>query len=59
MDAYVYLRNICMGNFTLSVAGLIPGYWVSFLSNDSWRLKLIQLVGFVVCSILFIIMGSA
>jgi PHS family inorganic phosphate transporter-like MFS transporter len=56
---YVYqnLYNICVGNLILSVAGLIPGYWVSFLFIDSWGRKPIQLMGFTMLTILFIIMG--
>jgi PHS family inorganic phosphate transporter-like MFS transporter len=58
---YVYenLYNICVGNLILSVAGLIPGYWVSFLFIDSWGRKPIQLMGFTVLTILFVIMGFA
>lgn len=58
---YVYqnLYNICVGNLILSVAGLIPGYWVSFLFIDSWGRKPIQLMGFTFLTILFIIMGFA
>ncbi|KAG0692398.1 major facilitator superfamily domain-containing protein [Suillus ampliporus] len=58
---YVYqnLYNICVGNLILSVAGLIPGYWVSFLFIDSWGRKPIQLMGFIMLTILFIIMGFA
>ncbi|KAG1775929.1 major facilitator superfamily domain-containing protein [Suillus placidus] len=58
---YVYqnLHNICVGNLILSVAGLIPGYWVSFLFIDSWGRKPIQLMGFTILTILFVIMGFA
>ena len=41
----------------LSVAGLIPGYWVSFLFIDSWGRKPIQLMGFTMLTILFCCMG--
>ncbi|KAG1825084.1 major facilitator superfamily domain-containing protein [Suillus variegatus] len=54
---YETLYNICVGNLILSIAGLIPGYWVSFLFIDSWGRKPIQLMGFTVLTILFIIMG--
>jgi len=54
---YDNLHNICVGNLILSVAGLIPGYWVSFLFIDSWGRKPIQLMGFTVLTVLFIIMG--
>jgi PHS family inorganic phosphate transporter-like MFS transporter len=56
---YVYqnLYNTCVGNLILSVAGLIPGYYASFLLIDSWGRKPIQLMGFSVLTVLFIIMG--
>jgi len=54
---YVNLVNITKGNLILSAAGLIPGYWVSFLFIDSWGRKPIQLMGFTMLTILFVIMG--
>jgi PHS family inorganic phosphate transporter-like MFS transporter len=56
---YDNLRNICIGNLILSAAGLIPGYWASFLLIDSWGRKPIQLMGFTMLTILFAIMGFA
>ncbi|KAI6037689.1 major facilitator superfamily domain-containing protein [Pisolithus marmoratus] len=60
-SAYVYenLKNICVGNLILSVAGLIPGYWVSFLFIDTWGRKPIQMMGFIILTILFVTMGFA
>ncbi|KAL0576775.1 hypothetical protein V5O48_005218 [Marasmius crinis-equi] len=57
LGVYESLKNICIGNLILSVAGLIPGYWVCFLFIDSWGRKPIQLMGFIVLTVLFIIMG--
>ncbi|KAJ7599280.1 phosphate transporter [Mycena floridula] len=54
---YDNLKNICVGNLILSAAGLIPGYWATFLFIDSWGRKPIQLMGFIMLTILFIIMG--
>ncbi|KAI0783636.1 phosphate transporter [Abortiporus biennis] len=54
---YQNLKNICVGNLILVVAGLIPGYWASFLLIDSWGRKPIQFMGFGVLTILFIILG--
>ncbi|KIM39729.1 hypothetical protein M413DRAFT_446637 [Hebeloma cylindrosporum] len=54
---YDNLNNICKGNLILSAAGLIPGYWATFLFIDSWGRKPIQLMGFILLTILFIIMG--
>lgn len=56
---YDDLYNVSVGNLILAAAGLIPGYWVSFLFIDSWGRKPIQLMGFTMLTILFIIMGFA
>jgi len=57
LGIYQSLWNVSIGNLILAVAGLIPGYWVSFLFIDSWGRKPIQLMGFSVLTILFVIMG--
>ncbi|KAK0204661.1 phosphate transporter [Desarmillaria ectypa] len=54
---YDNLKNIAVGNLILSAAGLIPGYWVCFLFIDSWGRKPIQLMGFIMLTIIFVIMG--
>ncbi|KAJ6566649.1 inorganic phosphate transporter [Mycena capillaripes] len=56
-DVFLNLRNLCIGNLILSLAGLIPGYWLCFLFIDSWGRKPIQLMGFSVLTCLFAIMG--
>src|SRR5258706_7195612 len=56
---YESLKNISIGNLILSAAGLIPGYWVTFLFVDSWGRKPIQLMGFILLTIIFVIMGFA
>ncbi|KAL0954784.1 hypothetical protein HGRIS_003734 [Hohenbuehelia grisea] len=56
---YDNLKNICVGNLIISAAGLIPGYWVCFLFVDSWGRKPIQLMGFIMLTIIFIIMGKS
>ncbi|KAJ7352612.1 phosphate permease [Mycena albidolilacea] len=57
LGVYETLHNVTVGNLIISVAGLIPGYWVSFLFIDSWGRKPIQLMGFIMLTILFVIMG--
>jgi len=57
LGVYQSLHNISVGNIILAVGGLIPGYWVAFLFIDSWGRKPIQLMGFIVLTGLFIIMG--
>ncbi|KAJ3877204.1 major facilitator superfamily domain-containing protein [Lentinula edodes] len=54
---YDNLMNVSVGNVILSVAGLIPGYWASFLLIDKWGRKPIQLMGFILLTVLFIVMG--
>lgn len=54
---YDNLANVCVGNLILAVAGLIPGYWATFLFVDTWGRRPIQLMGFILLTILFIIMG--
>ncbi|TFK88826.1 phosphate transporter [Polyporus arcularius HHB13444] len=56
---YANLRNITIGNMVISVAGLIPGYWATFLLIDRWGRKPIQLMGFTMLTILFVTMGFA
>ncbi|KDR72689.1 hypothetical protein GALMADRAFT_228968 [Galerina marginata CBS 339.88] len=53
------LLSSCFGNLIVSAAALVPGYWVSFLLIDSWGRKPIQLMGFIMLTILFMIMGFA
>ncbi|KAH9928425.1 phosphate transporter [Amylocystis lapponica] len=59
LKVYTNLKNVCVGNIILSVAGLIPGYWASFLVIDSWGRKPLQLMGFCVLTVLFVVMGFA
>jgi len=56
---YQTLINVSSGNIILSVAGLIPGYWVAFAFIDWWGRKPIQLLGFTTLTVLFIVMGTA
>jgi len=58
LGVYQSLNNVSVGNVILAVGGLIPGYWVAFLFIDSWGRKPIQLMGFIVLTILFAIMGK-
>ncbi|KIM88284.1 hypothetical protein PILCRDRAFT_95578 [Piloderma croceum F 1598] len=59
LGIYENLKNVCVGNLILSAAGLVPGYYASFLFIDSWGRKPIQLMGFSVLTVLFATMGFA
>lgn len=56
---YQNLLNSCIGNMIISAAGLIPGYYATMLLIDTWGRKPIQLMGFVILTILFAILGFA
>ncbi|TAQ83677.1 hypothetical protein B7494_g8000 [Chlorociboria aeruginascens] len=54
----IYYRT-AVGNLILVCAGAIPGYWVSVAFIDIVGRKPIQLMGFTMLTILFIIIGFA
>ena len=43
----------------LSAAGLIPGFWATFLLVDKWGRRPVQLLGFTTLTILYVIMGAS
>ncbi|KAI5116663.1 hypothetical protein M0805_000812 [Coniferiporia weirii] len=56
---YQNLRNICIGNLVLTVAGQIPGAYMTVWLIEIWGRKPIQLMGFTMLTILFATMGFA
>ncbi|EMC99948.1 hypothetical protein BAUCODRAFT_356761 [Baudoinia panamericana UAMH 10762] len=56
-NMYLYLYNIAVGNIILVCAGAIPGYWVTVALCDTIGRKPIQMMGFVLLTILFCIWG--
>lgn len=56
-NVYDTLYRQGVGNIILSCAGLIPGYWFSVLTIDTIGRKPIQLMGFIMLTILFSILG--
>ncbi|CCG83198.1 Phosphate:H symporter [Taphrina deformans PYCC 5710] len=54
---YDTIYNQGVGNIILSCAGLIPGYWFSVLTIDTVGRKPIQLMGFIMLTIIFCILG--
>ncbi|KAJ1308105.1 hypothetical protein OPQ81_002168 [Rhizoctonia solani] len=57
-NSHNILRGVSTGNLILAAGGLIPGYWVTFCFIDSWGRKPIQIMGFAVLTILFIVIGA-
>jgi len=58
-NMYQYFYRTAVGNLILVCAGAIPGYWVSVATIDTLGRKPIQLMGFSILTILFIIIGFA
>ncbi|KAI8670610.1 hypothetical protein NCS57_00533100 [Fusarium keratoplasticum] len=58
-NVYEFLYNTAVGNIIIVLAGAVPGYWVSVATIDTLGRKTIQLGGFLILTILFIVMGFA
>ncbi|KAF1351845.1 MFS transporter [Delphinella strobiligena] len=58
-NVYEIYRNTSIGNIIIVCAGAIPGYWVTVALVDTIGRKPIQLMGFIILTILFCIMGFA
>lgn len=56
---YRIFRNTAVGNLIIVCAGAIPGYWVTVATVDTIGRKPIQLMGFVILTVLFIVIGFA
>lgn len=56
---YQYLYNTAVGNLIIVLAGAVPGYWFTVATVDTVGRKPIQLGGFFILTILFIVMGFA
>lgn len=54
---YTNLHNVAVGNIILAAAGLIPGYWCTFLFIDRVGRKPIQLMGFIILTGIFCGLG--
>ncbi|KAI1914475.1 acid phosphatase pho5 [Ophidiomyces ophidiicola] len=58
-NMYEIMFNTAVGNLILVCAGAIPGYWVTVFTVDTLGRKPIQIMGFTMLTILFIIIGFA
>ncbi|KAF2491167.1 inorganic phosphate transporter 1-6 /Pi cotransporter [Lophium mytilinum] len=56
---YRTLYNLAAGNAILTCAGAIPGYWLTVATVDTIGRKPIQLAGFCILTVLFIVWGFA
>jgi PHS family inorganic phosphate transporter-like MFS transporter len=56
-DAYTTLFNTIVGNIIINLLGSVPGYWITVFTVDRIGRKPIQLGGFIMLTILFVILG--
>ncbi|KAB5535236.1 phosphate/H+ symporter [Coniochaeta sp. 2T2.1] len=54
---YHTLHNNAVGMIILACAGSLPGYWTAVLTIDTLGRKPLQIIGFIVLTILFAIIG--
>ncbi|KAG2234283.1 hypothetical protein INT48_002873 [Thamnidium elegans] len=58
-DAYTSIFQVCLGNIIINLLGSVPGYWISVFTIDRLGRKFIQIMGFTVLTIMFVILGFA
>lgn len=56
-STYEQLYNIVVGNIIIVLAGAVPGYWVTVATVDTLGRKTNQMGGFIILTLLFIVMG--
>ncbi|KAK8080664.1 phosphate:H+ symporter [Apiospora hydei] len=57
LRTYEVLWNTAIGNLIIVLAGAVPGYWVTVATVDTLGRKTIQMGGFIILTILFVVMG--
>lgn len=58
-NVYEYFYRNAVGNLILICAGAIPGYWMTVATVDKIGRKPIQLGGFAILTVVFIVIGFA
>ncbi|KAI8365517.1 phosphate:H+ symporter [Blakeslea trispora] len=56
-DAYQSVFRVCVGNIIINLLGSVPGYWISVFTIDKLGRKFIQIMGFTMLTIMFVILG--
>ncbi|KAJ1968652.1 hypothetical protein IWQ62_001114 [Dispira parvispora] len=56
-DPYENLRLTSIGNIIINLMGTVPGYWFTVFLIDRLGRKFIQIMGFTVMTVVFIILG--
>ncbi|CAG8467124.1 11267_t:CDS:10 [Diversispora eburnea] len=58
-DSYQSLYDLIIGNMIITVVGSMPGYWCSVILIDKLGRKFIQLMGFAMLTLCYVILGFA
>ncbi|KAI8979316.1 phosphate:H+ symporter [Mycotypha africana] len=58
-DPYMAVFRVCVGNIIINLLGSVPGYWISVFTIDALGRKTIQIMGFSMLTVMFIILGFA
>ncbi|KAJ2310318.1 hypothetical protein IWW51_004034 [Coemansia sp. RSA 2702] len=56
--SHFIIRN-CLGNIIINILGSVPGYWIAVFTIERLGRKTIQLMGFGMLTILYIVLGFA
>ncbi|KAG9299468.1 hypothetical protein G9A89_009421 [Geosiphon pyriformis] len=56
-EPFQRLWNVSVGNIIITMLGTVPGYWFSVFLIDSWGRKFIQQMGFIMLTIIFLVLG--
>lgn len=56
-DVYQILYKVASGNIILVCAGALPGYWATMFTVDIIGRRPIQMMGFIVLTLLFLVWG--
>ncbi|KAJ2454326.1 hypothetical protein EV183_001572 [Coemansia sp. RSA 2336] len=54
-----YIIRNCLGNIIINILGSVPGYWISVFTIERLGRKTIQLMGFGILTVLYVILGFA
>ncbi|KAG0172360.1 hypothetical protein DFQ28_003871 [Apophysomyces sp. BC1034] len=56
-DPYDAVFRVCVGNIIINLLGSVPGYWITVFTIDRLGRKPIQIMGFTMLTIFFIVLG--
>ncbi|KAJ2004784.1 hypothetical protein H4R26_002318 [Coemansia thaxteri] len=52
-----YIIRNCLGNIIINILGSVPGYWISVFTIERLGRKKIQLLGFGILAVLYLVLG--